>query len=370
MSFLSPRVRAQILKELLSILRDPKSRTILIGPPLMQLVVFAFAATLEVKNIDLALVNQDHGRLGHELSQRLSHSFFVRSILTARDRHEADQWLEQGRVLGLLIIPETFSRKLEDHQRAEVQAIMDGRKSNAAQVAFGYMQRVVSEINRDLGLPQGAAPELAAIRFWFNPNLTYQWFVVPSLAGTLVMFATLMVTSLSIARERELGTFDQLLVSPCTPLEIIFAKVVPAVVIGLCLGLTMLLSAHFLFGIPFRGSVILLFMSLTLFILSIVGIGLMISSICQTQQQAILGTFSIGVPAVLMSGFATPIENMPPLLRWLAEGIPLKHFLIIIQGSYLKALPALEVLQNAWPMLIIFALTFSASVRFVGSRLQ
>lgn len=366
----SARLRAQVIKELLSTLRDPKNRAILIGPPLMQLLIFAFAATLEVTHIDLALLNQDPGRMGHEVSQRLSHSYFVHDLKTAHHREEASQWLAEGQVLGFLVIPEDFSRQLASAHSGAIQAIMDGRKSNAAQIAVGYLQQVLNEVDRDLGWERGQSHDLVATRFWFNPNLTYQWFVVPSLAGTLVMFATLMVTALSIARERELGTFDQLLVSPCTALEIIIAKVVPAVVVGLGLGMIMLLSAHFIFGIPFTGSATLLAASLLLFILSIVGIGLMISSVCNTQQQAILGTFSVGVPAVLMSGFATPIENMPKPLQILAEAIPLKHFLIIVQGSFLKALPPAEVLNNAWPLAIIFAVTFSIAVRFVGRRLQ
>lgn len=368
--FVSPRVRAQVIKEFLSILRDPKSRMILIGPALMQLLVFAFAATLEVRNIDMAVVNQDQGRWGEELTQRLSHSFFVRSIVTSQNRGEAERLIEQGKVLGAIHIPETFSRDLISSKNASIQAILDGRKGNASQITLGYVQWILADINSEIGISTADFFKRISLRHWFNPNLTYQWFIVPSLAGTLVMFATLMVTSLSIARERELGTFDQLMVSPCTSSEIIFAKVVPAVTIGLFLGITMLTAGIFLFGIPFRGSFILLILSLTLFILSNVGIGLMISSICQTQQQAILGAFSIGVPAVLMSGFATPIENMPRTLQWIAEAIPLKHFLIIVQGSFLKAFPAENLMQNAWPLLIIFGISFSASVLFVRSRLQ
>jgi ABC-2 type transport system permease protein len=247
---------------------------------------------------------------------------------------------------------------------------VDGRRANAGQVALGYLQTIAADLGAELrGLPAAAA-ESGVIRNWFNPNRIYRWFVVPSLAGILTMMVALLVTALSIARERELGTFDQLLVSPTTPMEIIVAKSIPALVIGVFMGSVMVAAGVFLFRIPFTGSVSLLFASIVLFILSMVGIGLMISSICSTQQQAILGTLSIAVPMILMSGFATPVENMPWLLRMIAQAIPLKHFLIIVQGSFMKALPPADVFANAWPMAVIALVTLSAATVFVRSKLQ
>ena len=210
---------------------------------------------------------------------------------------------------------------------------------------------------------------LAVERHWFNPNLNYRWFVVPSLMGMLVMLVSLMVTALSIARERELGTFDQLLVSPCTPTEIIIAKTIPAFCVGMVLASVMLSAGVWVFHVPFTGSLWMLYLCLLLFILSVVGIGLMVSAICSTQQQAILGTFTIAVPTVIMSGFATPIENMPIVLQWLAEGIPLKHFLIILQGSFLKALSPTDILSNMWPMALIAAVTLTLATMLIRSKL-
>lgn len=368
---LSPRLRAQIVKELLCILRDPKTRLILIIPPLIQLLVFSFAATLEVRNIDIAILNRDAGRWGYEVTQRLTHAWFVHEVITANSEAQNAELLERGRILAALSIPETFTRDLVANRQASLQGLFDGRHANAAQVVAGYVQSVLNGMNAELVSASGQ--ELAqpiALRHWFNPNLTYLWFMVPSIGGTLVMFSTLMIAALSIARERENGTFDQLLVSPCTPLEIIFAKLVPAILVGAFLGLLILVAGVVLFGIPFRGHLLLLLGSMALFILSVVGIGLMISSVCQTQQQAILGTFSVGVPAVLMSGFATPIENMPPILQTVAQGIPLKHYLIIVQGSFLKALPPAEVFANAWPLAVIAICTLSAAIVFVRSHLQ
>lgn len=362
------RLRAQIVKELLCLLRDPKSRTIMIGPPLIQLFVFSFAMTLEIQNVDLALLNRDSGRASVEFVQQLQASRLVKRIRVAQDEAEVARLIDTQEVLAGVILPETFSRDIAAGRSGTAQILLDGRKANAAQITLGYLQSIAG--NAALSVRPGSGGELAVVRHAFNPNLIYRWFVVPSLSGILVTLIALMVTALSIARERELGTFDQLLVSPCTPTEIIIAKAVPAFLVGTVLASVMMSAAVFIFGIPFTGSIGLLFACLTLFILSLVGIGLMISSICSTQQQAILGTFAVVVPAILISGFATPVENMPRFLQWLAECIPLKHYLIILQGSFLKALPSAEVFANAWPMAVIAAVTLTLATLFVRSKLQ
>ncbi|MBK9394143.1 MAG: ABC transporter permease [Uliginosibacterium sp.] len=362
------RLRAQIVKELLCLLRDPKSRTIMIGPPLIQLFVFSFAMTLEIQNVDLALLNRDAGGASLEFVQQLQASRLVKQIRVAQDEAEVARLIDTQQVLAGVILPETFSRDIAAGRSGTAQILLDGRKANAAQITLGYLQSIAG--NAALSLRPGSSGELAVVRHAFNPNLIYRWFVVPSLSGILVTLIALMVTALSIARERELGTFDQLLVSPCTPTEIIIAKAVPAFLVGTVLASVMMGAAVFLFGVPFTGSIALLFACLMLFILSLVGIGLMISSICSTQQQAILGTFAVVVPAILISGFATPVENMPRFLQWLAECIPLKHYLIILQGSFLKALPPAEVFANAWPMATIAAVTLTLATLFVRSKLQ
>lgn len=362
------RLRAQIVKELLCLLRDPKSRAIIIGPPLIQLLLFSFAITLEVKNVDFALLNRDTGGAAVELVQQIESSALVKRMRVAGSEDELAEMIDTQQVLAGVVIPETFSRDIAQGKSGTAQVIVDGRKANAGQVGLGYLQTITGNVATTLR--PASSGELTSVRHWFNPNLIYRWYVVPSLAGIIVTLVALMVTALSIARERELGTFDQLLVSPCTPTEIIVAKAIPAFLVGTVLASVMMGAAVFLFGVPFTGSFGLLFACLMLFILSLVGIGLMISSVCSTQQQAILGTFAVAVPAIIMSGFATPVENMPVTLQWLAECIPLKHFLIILQGSFLKALPPSDVFANAWPMAVIAAVTLTLSVLFVRSKLQ
>ena len=362
------RLRAQIVKELLCLLRDPKNRMVMIGPPLIQLLVFSFAMTLEVKHIDIALLNRDAGGAAIELVQQIQAADLVDHIRVAGNEAELAAMIDTQQAIAGIVIPETFSRDIAQGKSGTAQIIIDGRKANAGQIALGYLQTITGNVASTLRPTGGGEP--ASVRHGFNPNLIYLWYVEPSLSGILVTLIALMVTALSIARERELGTFDQLLVSPCTPTEIIVAKAIPAFLVSIVLALVMMGAGVFIFGIPFTGSVSLLFLCLMLFILSLVGIGWMISSICSTQQQAILGTFAIVVPAIILSGFATPVENMPVALQWLAQCIPLTHYLIILQGSFLKALPAADVFANAWPMAVIAAVTLTLATLLVRSKLQ
>ncbi|MEO6975441.1 MAG: ABC transporter permease [Gallionella sp.] len=368
-TFAFTRLRAQFIKEVLSILRDPRSRMVVFVPPLLQLLVFAFAATLEVRNVDIAVHNQDAGRWSHELIQRLDSAEFINQIHHAANNQELRGLIDQGKVIAALDIPVDFSRAIAAGDSGQVQVVVDGRRSNSGQITVGYLSATAAEVGAEAN--REAAPAVpVVVRNWFNPNLIYRWFIVPGLSGILAFFSALLITSLSIARERELGTFDQLLVSPTTTPEIIISKSLPALAIGTILGLLMIAAAIALFQIPFSGSFWLLLISLVLFILSVVGIGLMISAVSATQQQAILGAFAIGVPAVLMSGFATPVENMPVLLQWLAQAIPLTHFLIIVQGSFLKALPLSDILASLWPLAVIALATLTMATVFVRGRLQ
>lgn len=375
------RLSALIVKELLSYLRDPKSRMTLIGPPIMQLLIFSFAATLEVKNVDVAIFDRDHGAWSEELTARIRASSFIDDLLPVKSPDELRRLVDTGKVLMAVELPDDFSRNLTAGRPAKAQVIVDGRRANAGQIAARYLSDIAARMNQDLsfelgsirGTPAyggGVPPPEVSVRHWFNPNLVYRWFIVPGLVGILAMLLSLLVTGLSIARERELGTFDQLLVSPVTPLEIVVGKTVPALIVGGVMGNVMIAAGVFALRVPFTGSLWLLEVSLILFIFSVVGIGLMLSSVCKTQQQAILGVFSIMVPVILVSGFATPLENMPGWLQTVAQANPLKHFLIIVQGTFLRAQPAADVLANAWPLAVIALCTLTLANLIVQRRLQ
>ncbi|MCD6681316.1 MAG: ABC transporter permease [Burkholderiaceae bacterium] len=364
------RLRAQFTKEVLSVLRDPRSRMVVLVPPLLQLLVFAFAATLEVRNVDIAVHNQDAGRWSRELIQRLDGTGFVTKVRHVDDSRALRGLIERGTVIAALDIPADFSRRIAAGDSGRVQVLVDGRRSNSGQIVVGYLAAIAADVGAEAVPEAAVAAAPVAVRNWFNPNLVYRWFIVPGLTGILALFSALLITSLSIARERELGTFDQLLVSPTSTPEIIVSKCLPALAIGTVLGLLMIASGVWLFRTPFSGSFWLLLASLALFILSVVGIGLMISAVSATQQQAILGAFAIGVPAVLMSGFATPVENMPALLQWLAQAIPLTHFLVIVEGSFLAAMTISDIFASLWPLAIIALVTLTTATVFVRGRLQ
>lgn len=362
------RLYILIIKELISYFRDTRMRAILIGPPLAQLLVFSFAVTLEVRNVDVAVLDQDSGQTSTQFVERLQASSFVRTLIPVHDMATMTKLIDERKVLlGIRFTP-NFSRDILAGDTGVVQVLLDGRRANAAQIVLNYTTALAAKLGASLA--PNKIPRDVVVRHWFNPNLSYRWFIVPSLSGVLALTISLLITGLSIARERELGTFDQLLVSPISPTEIIIGKTIPAVIIGAVLGLTMIAAGILIFRVPFTGSVTLLALALPLFILSSVGIGLSISAISNTQQQAILGVFAAVIPIILTSGFATPVENMPGWLQTVSMANPLRYYLVIVQGSFLKALPPAEVLANALPLVIIAMVSLLFSVWFVKSRLQ
>jgi len=367
------RLVAQVIKELLSLVRDPRSRFVLIGPPLLQLFIFAFAATLDVTNVSIAVLNDDSGHWSQEMIQRVKGAGFVGRFTYVETPDELENMVERRQVIAGMRFPADFSRDIGAGRPAQAQVILDGRRANSSQITFAYLNAIAAGLGAEVqqvGPGDGPAPPSIALRHWFNPNRIYRWFIVPSLSGLLAMLISLLVTALSIARERELGTFEQLLVSPAQPIEIIIGKSVPALLIGTLLGTVMISAAIFVFRIPFTGSALMLLGSLMLFILSVVGIGLMVSSVCQTQQQAILGTFSVAVPIVLISGFTTPIENMPGWLQFIAQASPMKYYLIIVRGIFMKSLPPADVFANTWPMAVIALVTLSTAIFIVRRTLH
>jgi ABC-2 type transport system permease protein len=285
---------------------------------------------------------------------------------------ELTEDLEQRRILLGLYFPADFSRRVIAGEPAGVQLILDGRRANAAQVAYSYIGTIARVAGMELAAADATAAAVpqAQVRHWFNPNLNYRWFIVPSLVGTMSMVVALMMTGLSISRERELGTFDQLLVSPSKPLEIMVSKTIPALLGAGIVGTIIIGIAVFGFKVPFEGNLFLLLAAMFPFVFSVVGIGLVLSSLTNTQQQSILAIFFVMMPLILTSGFATPVENMPQWLQYATAGNPLRYMLIIIQGSFLKSMPLADIMTNVWPMLLIGTVTFTTATVVVQRRLQ
>lgn len=366
------RIKALIIKEILAVWRDPRSRIVLIVPPLVQLIIFSFAATLDVTNASIGILNRDGGEQGFELVQRFHGSPIFTDIHYLKSVDEMAPFLDKQKGIMILSIDQQFSRNIDAKNQAKVQLIFDGRRSNSAQIVAGYASNIIDQFSRDVAKKKNIQQQRTQLfpRNWFNPNLLYYWYNVPCLVGILTMLTGLIITSLSIAREREMGTFDQLLVSPMLPFEILVGKSIPAILIGIGEGSIILTVGIFILNVPFTGHLLMLYFSLLVFVCAIVGVGLFISSLCSTQQQAILGAYVFMSPSILISGFATPIENMPQWLQVITYANPLRYILVILKGSFLKAMPPGDIWSNVWPIAIIAVITLSASSWFFRHRLE
>lgn len=366
------RLKALIVKELLAVLRDPKGRAILVGPPIVQLFVFSYAATLEVRNIDVLVLDRDAGRWGYELVQRIDGAPSFREVIRVETPAEIRAGIDRQQAIAAVVVGPTFSRDIEGGRPTDLQIILDGRRSNASQIVAGYLSQIVAGLSADIAaVSRGKTPAVEIVpRNWFNPNLTYQWFMVPNLIAVIAMLMGIVVTALSIARERELGTFDQLMVSPLRTHEILVGKVIPPMLIGAFHTTVYVLAAVFFFHVPLEGSLLYLYGAAVFYLLSVVGIGLFISAISMTQQQAILGAFLFIVPAILLSGFATPIENMPGWLQPVTALNPVRYFLVVVKGVFLKNLPFGEVLRNTIPLFVIACVTLSTAAWLFRRRME
>jgi len=366
------RIITLIIKELLTVWRDKKSRMILIVPPILQLIVYSYAATLEIKNVPIGIINEDTGIISRHIEDRFYGSNTFSKIYQLQHK-DAKNFIDTQKGLLIIHFAQDFSKKILNNEPGNIQVILDGRKSNSAQIVMGYVSEILNQYNLDYMNQNNLPKQQSSIiitRNWFNPNLEFKWFMVPALMATISLIMGMVITGLSIARERELGTFDQLLVSPIHPFEILIGKTLPGLIIGLAEATILFLIIIFILKIPFTGSIFLLYLSLCIFLLSVLGVGLFISSLAKTQQQAFLGAFIFMPPAILLSGFATPIENMPSWLQPITLIDPLRYFMFILRGLFLKDMPADIVMTNLLPLLTISIVTLTGSVLFFRRRLE
>ncbi len=338
---------ALMKKEFLAIWSDKKSRVIIIVPPLLQLLVFSYAVNLEVKNIAIGVLDRDNSTQSRELIRSLGYSSTFVAVEQLGSEAELTSRINTQKVLATVYIPQDFARKLASGEKVSLQIIADGRKSSTAQIAQSYIQTAIQKSFGDVPL----LTQSLVARSLYNPNLDNFWWIMPSLMGPLSMIIAILLTALSVARERELGTFEQILVAPLSVSTIIIGKTIPPLLISLADATAIFAIMHFIFDVPFLGSLLVLYTGLIAFLFSIVGIGLFISSVVSTQQQGILGAFVLMVPYILMSGFATPVENMPEWLIPVTDFVSLKYFLLIIKGSFLKSIGWDVALELILPML-------------------
>jgi ABC-2 type transport system permease protein len=354
------RVIALLLKELAGLWKDPKTRFVILIPPLMQVILFANAATYDVTDVKLGIWNEDSGAESRELVRRFAGSPAFRIAVDLRGPAEAAAAIDAKDVAGVLHLAQNFSADILAGRRAQAQLLLDARRSNTALMMNGYATAITATFAADRA--GGRSPPMVLLtRDWFNPTLESQWFILPGLVAVLSFMMAMLVSALSLARERELGTFEQLLVTPLRPVEILLGKALPAAIVGMINANVVLAAAWLWFRVPFLGSLLLLEALLALYMLASVGIGLIISSIARTQQQAMLGMFVLASPLIVLSGYAAPVENMPAIVEFLGRADPVRWMLIITRGLFLQGMPADLALREAWPIALIGLLTFAAA---------
>ncbi|MDE2340025.1 MAG: ABC transporter permease, partial [Alphaproteobacteria bacterium] len=293
----------------------------------------------------------------------------IRNLVMLHSTQEMRQQINQQKIIGAVLIDESFSRDVAAHRPASVFLALDGRRSNAAQIVDEYISTIATNVGAVLR-PEAIPGGQTVVRNMFNPNLDFIFFILPTLVVTVAGISALSVTVQSVARERELGSFDQLMVSPLRLYEILIGKMTPPMLIGLFNAALYLIIITQIFGEPLKGSILMYFVSLVFFLNAQIGIGMMVSSIAQTQQQAFLGMFLVTVPINMLSGFASPVDNMPVWLQYVSQANPQMHMIVIMEGLFLKAMPAMDVLANCVPLFLISLVTLTTATLMFRSRVE
>ncbi len=367
------RLAALALKELKVVLLDQRARVTLIASPIIQLALFGFATTLEVKSIEIGLVDRDGGRVAEQVVAALDGSPNVRRLVLYPSEAALDAGIAQREVIAGVILPQRLSADIAAGREGEVQAVLDGRRSNASQIVGGYLDAVVTRVGATLsssaqrGARAPPAPQVL-VRHWYNPNLDYLWFTMPSMIAVITAVLVLSVSAQSVAREREFGTYDELMILPLHPWEILLGKIAPAFLAGLANALLFVAMIPTFYGVPLTGSAALLLLAIVVYTMSLVGTGLMISCLASNQQQAFLGMFFVTVPLILLSGYASPVDNMPAWLHPLVAINPSHHMIVISEGIFLKDLPPGLDFGHLWPMVAAAIITFAAALLVFRAR--
>jgi ABC-2 type transport system permease protein len=365
------RILALTRKELLAVLKDPRSRFSLFLPPILQCLIFGYAATYDLNDVPYAVLDQDRSAASRELLAKLDGSGVFHRVANLDAAEDVKTFIDERHALLVIQIRQDFERRLLTGKPTDIQVNADGRNSNTAGTAMGYVGAIVEGFNASWRSDHGLdnPPIQVTMRAWYNPNLETRWSMIPSLIGTLTMLQTLVLTAMSVAREREQGTFDQLLVTPFRPVEIMAGKALPAMIVGTVQATTILLVAQLWFHIPFAGSFATLYAGLILFLLAAVGMGLMVSSIAATMQQAMLYSFVLIMPFTLLSGLTTPLSSMPKALQYFTLVNPLRYAIDIARRVYLEGVGLERLLGDLWPMAIIATVTLSLASWMFRHRL-
>ncbi|MGA2465831.1 MAG: ABC transporter permease [Thermodesulfobacteriota bacterium] len=369
------RVRYLLVKELIQVLRDKRLRVTLIIPPLIQLIIFGYAANLDVKDIHTAVRDLDQSTESRDLIARFSSSKYFDIVSFPQTPEEIEGLIKKGDIALSIEIPSGFSRKLKKGDTATVQIIIDGTESNTAMIALGYINRILSDystmvlvkrLNRAGMIGFKEAGVEVEHRIWFNPNFESRLFFIPGVIANIAFLIPIILTAMAVVREREIGTLEQIMVTPIRSWELVVGKTLPFALFGLLDVVMIALIGVFWFEVPLRGNPFILFLGNVLFLMSSVGIGLFISTISSTQQQAQISTFFFTMPAFILSGFVFPLENLPTWIQYLTYANPLRYFLVIIRGVFLKG-NGLDIL---WPQMLALAVLGGLMILLSSLRFQ
>ncbi len=378
------RLKVFLQKELLQVIRDPRLRVLLFVPPLAQLIAFGYAANLDLKNIPVALYDEDHSAISREIASAFTSSTYFDIIADIGSPNEMDKVIEEGRAKGILHFGPDLAKRVNSGRTAQVQVIVAGTNSNTASLIQSYALQILERFNRSRlqkrldrnpGLRQiipagsGGIVQLET-RVWYNTALVSRNFYVPGIIALVIMVATLNLTAMSVVREKEVGTMEQIMVTPIRPAEFILGKTIPFAMIAVIQVALVSSVGVFWFGVPMRGSLVLLFVSLLIYLLSFLALGLFISTISRNQMQALVTTFFFTFPIILLSGFIFPIANMPQVIQYITYINPLRYFLVIIRELFLKG-AGFDVLWPEMAALLVIGLgVMVLAVRRVSKTLD
>ena len=355
------RIWRIIVKEFIQLRRDKYARFRLLAPPIIQMLIYGYAATFEVLHVPIAVLDLDHSQESRDLLSRFTFTgrFNIAEIL--REDPGIPNTIGRSSIPMAIKIEPGFSELLRKGQTAHLQVILDGTNSNTALIALGYVTQIATTFGQDYARERlgSLMPAMAATmpqieieqRPWYNPDLNSQWFFVPGVIGSITIVLVVNLTAFAIVREREIGTLEQVMVTPIRPVELILGKTVPFFLVGLADVILVFVVGSLWFRVPFRGNPLVLALGTVLFLFNTLSVGLLISTLCSTQQQAFASAFFFLNPAFILSGFAFPISSMPRAMQWITSLDPLRYFLVILRGTFLKGV-GLDIL---WPQMAALA---------------
>lgn len=364
-----------IKKEFLQFKRDPKMFGIILIAPVIQLIFLGYAANLDIDHIKMIVLDNDKTTTSRQFIERFTSSKYFNLVEYADNYENITQSLDNGKSIVAIVIPNNFEKKINRKETVKVQAIFDGSDGNTASISAGYIQFIIMRYSQNIitdfmqrsgRLIKPAGNLTAETRIWYNPTLKTRNYMVPGIVGLLLSIITLLLTSLAVVKEKEIGTMEQLVVTPLKSYQLIIGKLVPFIILGFVSVIIVLTAMRFIFDIPVKGSISFLFFSSFLYILSTLGLGLFVSTISKTQQQAMMiAIFAVMMPMVFLSGFAFPVENMPKIIQVISYAIPLKYFNTIIRGIILKGLGFADLWIEAMVLFVMgLVILFLSSLRF------